>query len=73
MGNDGSGWSMSVWPRHVDRIGQDSKVPKKVSVGKKPPIIKRDSAKFEAALIVAVGHKAAKKYTRRSAKMKGPR
>lgn len=24
MGNDGSGWSMSVWPRYVNRDGQDS-------------------------------------------------
>jgi hypothetical protein len=23
MGNDGSGWLMSVWPRHIDREGQD--------------------------------------------------
>ena len=31
MGNDGSGWSMSVWPRNIDREGQDkrSKFPSK--------------------------------------------
>jgi len=23
MGNDGSGWSMPVWPRNIDREGQD--------------------------------------------------
>ena len=25
MGNDGSGWSMSVWPRSIDREGQDKR------------------------------------------------
>ena len=67
MGNDGSGWSMSVWPRRVRREGQDGttfdpiKYPSTRLV-RRPPRVKRDAEKFEAGLTKAMGAKAAKAY-----------
>ena len=61
MGNGGSGWSMSIWPRHIDRTGQDGnkKSPATVYVKRtKPPKIanfKRDEKKFEAGLTKMMG------------------
>ena len=70
QGNDGSGWSMSVWPRYVDRTGQDDPEPREVRPARtfrmknKEPV-ELDEQKFEAALSAAIGPKAAKAYIRR--------
>lgn len=63
MGNDGSGWSMTVWPRHVDREGQDAKIVKRRKHKKRR--VKRDPAKFRAALTVSVGAEEANDYIQR--------
>jgi hypothetical protein len=44
MGNDGSGWSMSVYPRHVDREGQDKR-----SKSARAPRIKDDGKRLPTA------------------------
>jgi len=69
MGNDGSGWSMSVWPRRINRGGQDKPGPTPSTVYVKRnrgphrrPKVKRDDKKFEAGLIKAMGIEAAKAY-----------
>jgi len=70
---------MSIWPRHIDRTGQDNQRPKKGKPQKKlrrrkkvrPPALKRDADKFEAALIAAIGEKAARAYIRRQARRNG--
>lgn len=78
MGNDGSGWSMSLWPRHIDRTGQDKPGPTPSTVYMKrkkkkthgQPKVRRDDKKFEAALIEAIGPKAAKRYMARKRREK---
>ena len=72
MGNDGSGWSMPVWPRHIDRTGQDSRKPSKESPPQKlrrkencAPVQKGHQDKFEVGLTAAIGPKAAQAYIRR--------
>src|SRR5262245_8295014 len=41
MGNDGSGWSMSVWPKNTTQEGQD-KQPKKI----RSPRVKDDGTRL---------------------------
>jgi hypothetical protein len=77
MGNDGFGWSMSLWPRRVAIEGQDRKY---YPAGKlklqlrflgqstkqrKPSDTRSDAEKFEAGLAKAIGARAAKRYIRR--------
>lgn len=71
-GNDGSGWSMSTWPRRSSKIGQDRpdtspRKPKKKAHGGG---VKRDPKKFEAALGAFIGPAAAARYVRRFSRKK---
>jgi len=73
-GNDGSGWSMSVWPpRRIDRTGQDSPSPTKdypVEDNKKRPQPALDEEKFRVALTKRIGQKQADAYIRRQKRKK---
>jgi hypothetical protein len=77
MGNDGSGWSMSVWPRRVVKEGQDRKYYRagklklqqrflgQSTKQRKPSDTRSDAEKLEAGLTKAIGARAAKRYIRR--------
>ena len=83
MGNDGSGWSMSVWPRNTKRVGDDydgakGKKVVKARTSTKPararnvaPKKKRDPEKFARALAEAIGPKAARRYINRYSRKSG--